>query len=346
MAQDWTSRQLAAEFIATAMFVWSGCGAAIASSRWTPEGAFDPATLVSISLAFGLSISVLAYSIGHISGGHINPAITFAFMLLELQSITAGLLFMVAQFIGAIFGALILWGQNASLTTDCAEIYEAVGYKDIQNVDELLDAEAELANEVVDIDSAADDLSAAAIETWKSGVCKSSFISDGNFGPAFGLGVNEVNEKVSQGCAFFIEMMGTYLLVLTVLMAAVHTRSGAGNAAPIAIGWAIVVCHLQLIPYTGCGINPARSFGPMVVDAFGGLNKWHRGWWVFYTAPFVGALLAAATYKFIFAEDGGDDAAKKKKDDDHASKLDAIDEKGADVEDANVAEAAAAAQTE
>merc|ERR1719491_2568460 len=101
--------------------------------------------------------------------------------------------------------------------------------------------------------------------------------------------------------------MGTFLLVLTVLMVAVHKKSGAGKTAPIAIGWAVLVCHLQLIPYTGCGINPARSFGPMVVDAFGGMNKWHRGWWVYYTAPFLGSALATGIYYFVFAEDDVED---------------------------------------
>ncbi|OEU11181.1 major intrinsic protein, partial [Fragilariopsis cylindrus CCMP1102] len=228
-------RQLAAEFIATALFVWAGCGAAVSSNRWTPTALLlDPGALVGIALAFGITISVLAYSIGHISGGHINPAVTLSFMLLRLQSITAGLLYMVAQCLGAIFGALILWGCNASLTAN-----------------------------------------------------------------SFGLGVNTVDIRVSSGCAFLIELMGTYLLVFTVLQAAVHTKSTGGNAVPIAIGWAVLVAHLILIPYTGCGINPARSLGPMVVDSMGGLNYWQRGWWVFYTAPFVGSILATATYKFI-----------------------------------------------
>ena len=70
---------------------------------------------------------------------------------------------------------------------------------------------------------------------------------------------------------------------------------------PIAIGWSILCCHLQLIPYTGCGINPARSLGPMVVDSIGGMDKWVRGWWVFYTAPFVGSAIATAVYKYIFS---------------------------------------------
>jgi len=267
--KDWTFRQLAAEFIATGMFVWGGCGAAISSNRWAVDSLLiGPSALTSIALGFGLSITVLAYMVGHISGGHINPAVTLAFMLLRLQSITAGLLFMVAQCLGAVFGALILWGQNVSITAHCGD------------------------------DDPNNDLNRGIM----TGVCAASELPDGNFGPAFGLGVNTLDPRVSQGCAFFIEMMGTFLLVLTVLMVAVHKKSGAGNTAPIAIGWAVLVCHLQLIPYTGCGINPARSFGPMVVDAFGGMNNFKRGWWVFYTAPFVGSAIATATYYFIFAE--------------------------------------------
>jgi len=272
---DWTFRQLAAEFIATMMFVWCGCGAAISSNRWE-DNAFliGPSALTSIALAFGLSISVLAYMVGHISGGHINPAVTLAFVLLRLQSVVSGLLFMIAQCLGAVVGALILWGQNVSITDHCGDPDFAGGY----NID--------------------------------SGVCQQSLLPNGTYGPAFGLGVNTVDPQVSQGCAFFIEMMGTFLLVLTVLMVAVHKKSGAGNTAPIAIGWAVLVCHLQLIPYTGCGINPARSFGPMVVDAFGGMNKWHRGWWVYYTAPFVGSALATFIYYFVFAEDDVEDNAE------------------------------------
>ena len=184
---------------------------------------------VGIALAFGITISVLAYSIGHISGGHINPAVTLAFMLLRLQSITAGLLYMVAQCLGAIVGALILWGCNASLTSHC------------------------------------NDLDEAGVQAQLSGVCGASRLPNGEgYGPAFGLGANSIDIRVSNGCAFLIEIMGTYLLVFTVLQAAVHTKSTGGNAIPIAIGWSVLVAHLILIPYTGCGINPARSLGPMV----------------------------------------------------------------------------------
>lgn len=87
--------------------------------------------------------------------------------------------------------------------------------------------------------------------------------------------------------------MGTFFLVFTVMMTAVSSDAIAGVNAPIAIGWSVLMAHLFLIPLTGCGINPARSAGPHIVSAAAGVDIAVRGWWVFYTAPFVGS--AAAT---------------------------------------------------
>ena len=232
---------------------------------------------------------MLAYGIGHISGGHINPAVTLSFMVLRLKSVTAGLLYMLSQFAGATLGAFILWGCTASLTEHC---------------DGERDVDGNLPGDI-------------------NGVCSASAKADGSgYGPPFGLGVNIVAPRVSSGSAFLIELMGTFLLVFTVLHVAVHSKSTAGNIAPIAIGWAVLVAHLVLIPFTGCGINPARSFGPMIVDTIGGMGPivWTRGAWVFYTAPFLGSILAALTYKFIFCEEDDvkdivEEAAKKKNDD-------------------------------
>jgi len=242
---DWTFRQLAAEFMAMTLFVWIGTGAAVSASFWSVDGA-DAGKLITIAIAFGFGISVLAYGIGHISGGHINPAVTFAFVVLGEQCIVSGLLYMVSQFIGAIFGSFIVWGCFASLTAECSESGDAV--------------------------------------------CAANLQSDGSFGPAFNLGLNQVGPTVSNGCAFLLEMMGTFLLVITVLNSAVDPKSAAGNAAPIAIGWSVMLCHIILVPFTGCGINPARSFGPMIVGSIAGIGDavWISGWWVYYTAPFVG----------------------------------------------------------
>eukprot|EP00978_Attheya_sp_CCMP212_P019592 scaffold55164_cov65-Attheya_sp.AAC.2 len=254
-------RAVGAEAIATALFVWAGCGSGIATSNWTAADT-HAAMLNSIALGFGFSIAVLVYAIAHISGGHINPIVTFAFMLEKEMSIPLGLLYMFAQFFGAWIGALLLWGCVASLTHQC------------------------------------DDEGADFI----SSVCASSEKSGGGYGPPFGLAANKVESKVSIGSAFLLETMGSYLLVFVVLHTAYDKNSVAKNAAPIAIGWAVLLAHLVLVPFTGCGINPARTFGPFVVDSMGGLNYWVRGWWIFFTAPFFGSLCAWATFKFILCD--------------------------------------------
>ena len=214
---------------------------------------------LGIAITFGLTISVLAYGVGHISGGHMNPAVTFAFVVLRQKSAVAGLLYMLAQCLGAVYGSLLLWGCTASLTSHCA------GLEGLEGLDK---AEA----------------------FFRSGVCDGSSLGNGEYSPAFLLGANAIHDRVADGCAFLLEVIGTYLLVITVLNAAASRTSAAGNAAPIAIGWAVLVAHIVLIPYTGCGINPARTLGPAVVDTLGGAASlvWGRGVWVYYAGPFVG----------------------------------------------------------
>jgi hypothetical protein len=53
----------------------------------------------------------------------------------------------------------------------------------------------------------------------------------------------------------------------------------------------------------------------MLVNSFGGLNTWTKGWWIYYVAPFVGAGLAALTYKYAFAEEEEEDDKEKEKED-------------------------------
>jgi aquaporin-1 len=125
--------------------------------------------------------------------------------------------------------------------------------------------------------------------------------------PAFKLGSNEVSPWLGQGSAFLIETMGTFLLVWTVMMTAVHKKSIAGNIAPIAIGWSVLLAHLVLIPFTGCGINPARSAGPHIVSALAGEVVGYRGVWIFYVAPFVGSGAAALMTSLIFGLDEEDE---------------------------------------
>jgi glycerol uptake facilitator-like aquaporin len=55
------------------------------------------------------------------------------------------------------------------------------------------------------------------------------------------------------GNAFLLESVGTFLLVFTVLFTAVYKKNIADNMAPAAIGWSVMLAHMVLIPFTGCG---------------------------------------------------------------------------------------------
>lgn len=105
--------------------------------------------------------------------------------------------------------------------------------------------------------------------------------------PPFDLGVHVVHEDLPVGSAFLGEGMGTFLLMWTIIMTAVSPTSQAGNMAPAAIGFVVAVANFVLLPWTGSSLNPARSLGPMVVILLSGGGGF-RGWWIYYTAPFIG----------------------------------------------------------
>jgi hypothetical protein len=76
-------RSALAELFGTAIFVFFGTGAAVAVFNNNAANllAFDAGSLVLISMAFGFGLTVVIYSVGEISGGHINPAVTFATLM-------------------------------------------------------------------------------------------------------------------------------------------------------------------------------------------------------------------------------------------------------------------------
>jgi len=101
-------RGTVSEFTATMMFIFYGCGAVVASQATLGEATVTAASLVAIAMAHGFAITVLIYAVGEVSGGHINPAVTWACLVTKKLSIVRALLYWVAQFSGAIIGALLL----------------------------------------------------------------------------------------------------------------------------------------------------------------------------------------------------------------------------------------------
>lgn len=78
-------------------------------------------------------------------------------------------------------------------------------------------------------------------------------------------GSRQLADGVNSGQGLGIEIIGTLQLVLCVLATTDRRRRDLGGSAPLAIGLSVALGHLLAIDYTGCGINPARSFGSAVI---------------------------------------------------------------------------------
>ncbi|RMZ03802.1 hypothetical protein D0860_06657 [Hortaea werneckii] len=94
----------------------------------------------------------------------------------------------------------------------------------------------------------------------------------------------------------FIEMLLTAELVFTIFMLAAEKHKGT-FIAPVGIGLSLFVAELVGVYFTGGSLNPARSFGPCVVDRQ--FNGYHWTYQVYWVGPILGSIVAAGFYKFI-----------------------------------------------
>jgi glycerol uptake facilitator protein len=228
MNEPSTPQKLASEVLGTAFLVFVGVGSVPATLIVNGDAPFTMADLGMISLAFGTIVVATVYALGHISGNHINPAVTLGLAVtgkFPWKDVPA---YIAAQCVGAVLGAaaiIAVLGQQAS------------------------------------------DL---------------------------GLGVATYADSVSAGQAFAAEFVGTFILVFTVF-GVIHHKAPAGFAG-VAIGLVVFAAIIPVAPTTGASINPARTFGPMLVQQIaGGTIQWEQ-LPVYIGAEVLAGILAALAY--------------------------------------------------
>lgn len=105
MSEISLSKKLGAEFFGTFWLVFGGCGSAVLAAG-IPELGIG---FAGVSLAFGLTVLTMAYAVGHISGGHFNPAVTLGLVAGGRFGAKDALSYIIAQVIGGIAAAAVLY---------------------------------------------------------------------------------------------------------------------------------------------------------------------------------------------------------------------------------------------
>jgi aquaporin Z len=121
------SRRVVAEFFGTFWLVFAGCGAAVLAAGFPHLGI----GFVGVSLAFGLTVLTMAYAVGHISGGHFNPAVTIGLWTAGRCATGHVIPYIVAQVVGAIAAAAVLWLIASSQPGWVPGGFAANGYGDL-----------------------------------------------------------------------------------------------------------------------------------------------------------------------------------------------------------------------
>ena len=118
------SKKLGAEFLGTFWLVLGGCGSAVLAAAFPDVGI----GLLGVSLAFGLTVMTMAFAIGHISGCHLNPAVSVGLMVGGRFSSGELLPYIVAQVLGGIAGAAVLYVIASGQAGVGAEGFETAGF--------------------------------------------------------------------------------------------------------------------------------------------------------------------------------------------------------------------------
>ncbi len=270
LAENSMARRCLAEGLGTFLLVFFGCGAVHVAVL---TGAL--AGLWQVAIVWGVAIMLAVYTVGAISGAHINPAITVALAAwgrFEWRRVGP---YIAAQVVGAFLAAAVLFGL----------FHGFIEAKENQ----------------------------ARVLRGQPG-SEVTAMCYGEYFPNPGLLKSEVydsvaharlNERIGEGAAIAAEVLGTCLLALVVFAVTDPRNAGAPPAAfaPVFIGLTVSVLIAVIAPLTQACFNPARDFGPRLFAALAGWGTialpGPRGTGfltVYILAPTIGAVLGGALY--------------------------------------------------
>ncbi len=247
-----------AEFIATAILVLLGCGTAMA---FTLNGFAGPAAVVGIAAAFGVSIVILAYSVGPISGGHANPAVSFAKALNKEITWKEFFVYVCGQIVGAFFGslllAMVLWAWKTGVAGQTG-LYSSF----VPVTEDYL----------------------------------KEFWVDGQIWANAEMTIHGTPKFMGVMLPTMAEMGMTFLFVMAVL--GLTSKKEWSGFAGIGIGLALFGVHLVGIPLTGTSVNPARALSALVFSMFNGQDLAYKGLSLIpaIVGPFMGAFAAWSAF--------------------------------------------------
>ena len=116
MSAEDTLRRAAAEFVGAFALIFIGAGSIV-----TANGIHDP-SLIGVAIAHGVTIAIMVSAVGHISGGHFNPAITFGFLITRRIKPALAVVYWLAQFGGAALAALLVRDLLPRASTEAVKL--------------------------------------------------------------------------------------------------------------------------------------------------------------------------------------------------------------------------------
>eukprot|EP00924_Labyrinthula_sp_SR-Ha-C_P003140 maker-scaffold_15-snap-gene-0.39-mRNA-1 protein AED:0.01 eAED:0.01 QI:141/1/1/1/1/1/2/251/323 len=246
--------------------------------------------LWQVAVVWGFGVTLAIITTATVSGAHLNPAVSLAFSLLRPESFSYKLLplYWTAQ----VFGAIIASAINFSIFGPLIAKFEA---------DNQLER--------------GEDLSEQAAMAF------GEYFPNPGFTEVFG------EDEVSVMKSFYIEFLGTAMLML-VILAVTDPRNGVSPMlAPFWIGFTVAVMISLYAPLNQAGYNPARDFGPRLVSLLLGWDDIaipgpRNGFWTYIVGPLIGAPFGGFFYDLLLrpvlgdedgrlAQDIGDDVIKE-----------------------------------